>query len=157
MVAKVRDISAAKADGESSPKRVHASAPIQLALLLDPVEGGWRARIGATERELAVDPSVDPALLEEARELGARVVVDASAEPVIVGVLSTRRAVTIDREGCVHAEVERFEIDAREEVLLKTPRAYIRAKAQDVEVYGGQVLTRAREVAKVLAAMIKLN
>ena len=50
-----------------------------------------------------------------------------------------------------------LEIDAEEQVLFKVPGAFFRAKAREVEVYGERVITRARNLAKILAAMIKLN
>jgi hypothetical protein len=57
----------------------------------------------------------------------------------------------------VDAEVERFEVSARQEVLLKTPGAFLRARRRDIEVFGDKVLTRGRELAKIIAAMIELN
>src|SRR5690606_34097664 len=100
------------------------------------------------------DESVDPALLDEAHATGARVLVEAGGTPSIVGVVATRRALTLDREGRVTAEVTSLEVSAQEQVLLKIPGAFVRAKAREIEVYGERVLTRARNLAKILAAMI---
>jgi hypothetical protein len=136
---------------------VYTQAPVLLGRLVERVEGGWVVDLGAVRREMACDESVDPALLDEAHETGARVLIDASAAPAIVGVVATRRGLSLDRDGRVSAKVKALEISAEEQVLLKVPGAFIRAKAREVEVYGERVITRARDLAKILAAMIKLN
>lgn len=145
------------ADVEAPSRLVYTHAPVLMGRLLERVGDGWRVDLGTLERDLPVDPSVDPALLDDACEHGSRVLVDATVEPTIVGVISTRRAITMDREGKVDAEVRSFRVSAEDEVLLRSPGAFVRAKARRVEVYGERVLTRARDVAKILAAMIKLN
>lgn len=142
---------------EAPSRLVYTQAPVLMARLLERTDAGWRVDLGTLEREVPVDPSVDPELLDEAHQIGARVLVDASGEPVIVGVVATRRAVTIDPEGRVDASVRSFRVSADDEVLLRSPGAFFRAKARRAEVYGERVLTRARDVAKILAAMIKLN
>src|SRR3954468_10416162 len=80
---------------------------VALGVVLGEAGGGrWRVRAGGVERLLAADASVDPALLREAAASGARVVLDAGSEAaVIAGVLATQRALTIDRDGAVTAEV----------------------------------------------------
>src|SRR5688572_27898670 len=86
-----------------SARLVYTQAPVLLAKLIERTERGWRVDLGSVTREVAVDASVDPALLDEAHARGARAIVDASGEPAIVGVLATHRAVAIDREGRVDA------------------------------------------------------
>jgi hypothetical protein len=140
-----------------TPRLVYTHAPVLLGRLIAPHPDGWRVDLGTVQRVVAVDESVDVALLDEAARHGARVIVDAADEPVIVGVVATRRAVTIDREGRVDEDLRSFEVRAEERVLLKVPGAFVRAKERAVEVYGDRVLTRARDLAKILAAMIKLN
>ena len=142
---------------EPSPRLVYTQAPVLLGRLVEPTDAGWRVDLGALERELRVDPSVDPKLLVDAARRGSRVLVDATGEPLIVGVIATQRGLVIDDEDRVDAGVRSFRVDAEEEVLLKTPGAFVRAKARAVELYGDRVLTRARDLAKILAAMIKLN
>lgn len=146
-----------EAEAPRPRKLVYTNAPVLLGRLLGRDLDGWRVDIGTIERTAVADSAVDPSLLAEALESGARVLVDASADPVIVGVVMTRRALEIDRVGDVKTRVRTFEIDASESVLLKVPGAFVRAKARQVEVYGDRVLTRARDLAKILAAMIKLN
>jgi len=101
---------------------------------------------------------VDPALVEDARAQGARVLIDAAgSEALIVGVVLTARPVVIDREGDIRATARRIVLSASREVLAKTAAAFVQVKDDEVEVYGTRVITRAREVAKVLARMISLN
>ena len=83
--------------------------------------------------------------------------IDSSGEPVIVGVLSTARAVAIGRDGAVDARVRRFAVTVEEEAVVRSRAAFIQVKAAEVELYGNRVVTRARELAQVLARMIKLN
>lgn len=147
----------AEAVSAEPARLVYTQAPVLLGRLVEPCEDGWSVDLGAVRRDVAVDPSVDPVLLDEARDTGARVLVDASSVPTIVGVVATRRTLSVDRNGNVAAKVKSFEVSADEQVLLKTPGAFVRAKAREVEVYGDRVLTRARDLAKILAAMIKLN
>ncbi len=142
----------------SEPARlVYTQAPVLLGRLLERCEAGWLVDLGALRREIPLDPSVDPALLDEAFQTGARVLVSGGEAPSIVGVVATRRSLAIDREGNVKAAVKSLEVTADEQVLLKIPGAFVRAKAREVEVYGERVITRARNLAKIIAAMIKLN
>lgn len=129
--------------------------------------GLWQVRLGgrtgasasADLRPCAADASVDPALLREAIATGARVVLDRdeSGEMTIVGVLATRRALTIDRTGAVEADVRRFSITAAEEALLRASGAFLQIKLDDVELYGKRVVSRARELYRVLGRMVKIN
>jgi len=153
----VDDESVAPPSSAPAPRLVYTQAPVLLATLVEPTESGWRADLGTVERDISVDPTVDPELLVEAARRGSRVIVDASGAPVVVGVIATQRAVLIDAENRVDARVKSFRVDAEESVLLKTPGAFLQAKAQSVEIYGNRVITKARDLAKILAAMIKLN
>ena len=142
---------------EAAPRVVYTSAPLSLGRLLRESDAGWVLSTAGEEREVPAHETVDPALLREALETQAPVLLDSSGSPVIVGVIATRRTLTVDGEGRVEAKVKSLRIDAAEEVLLSTPGAYLRAKNRAVEVYGNRVLTRARDVVKILSAMIKLN
>jgi hypothetical protein len=130
---------------------------VLLATVLAEEAGGWRVRIGKQEQVVPLDACVDPALMHEALADGARVLVEAGAAPVVVGVVQTSRALRVDRQGGVDAAVERFQIQARQSATLKTGTAFMQVKGAEVELYGTRVLTRAREVAKILARMINLN
>ncbi len=118
----------------------------------------WRVRTAAGEVLVPLDPSVDPLLVEEARASGARVLLERGpGGAVLVGVVQTSRALRIDRDGVVEAEVERFSLQARSEAVLKTVSAFLQLKAGEVELRGIRTLVRAREMAKVLARIISLN
>ena len=149
--------SAVEEVASEAPRVVYVQAPVLLGTLIRKDEEGWWVRFGGRERILEAEPCVDPALLEHALEREARVIIDQSDEPLIVGVVATQRSLVIDEHGCVDAEVERFRLSAQREVLLKTPGAFLRAKGRELEVFGNKVLTRGRELAKVLAAMIEFN
>jgi hypothetical protein len=116
----------------------------------------FRVRYGGRDRLGACDPSVDPALIDLAIATGARVVIEDAFEPTIVGTLLTRRPVEVDRDGAVHVEATRFEVTA-DEALLKTRSAFLSLKADEVEIFGRRILSRARDVARILAAAIQLN
>jgi hypothetical protein len=113
----------------------------------------FRVVLGRREQAVACDPSVDPALIEEAIASGARVVVE---EDTIVGTLATTRSIPVDRQGAVQISVTRFEVTARE-ALLKTGSAFVSIKNDEVEIFGRRILSRARELARVLARAIQLN
>jgi hypothetical protein len=118
----------------------------------------WRVRTGGGEQLLPLDPSVDPLLVDEARASGARVLLELGPTgPILVGVVQTSRALQIDRQGVIEAEVERISVQAREEAVLKTFSAFLRLKRGEVELRGVRTLVRAREMAKVLARIISLN
>ena len=138
---------------------VAAEPGIALGLLLGELDGRFRARVGGVERLVDVDPSVDPELLREAIRSGARVVLEPTEAGAlaVVGVLSTARVLTIDRSGAVEAQVRRIALSASEEALLAAPGAFIRAKREDIELYGRRVISRARELYRVLGRMVKIN
>ncbi len=131
---------------------------LQLATVL--ARDGERFRVHGRggERLVACDPSVDPALVEEAIATGARVVLEGTTDDLaIVGALATSRAVRIDRQNGVRLEVERFEVAAEDSATLRTGSAFLRVKGDEVETFGRRILTRAREVARILARAIQLN
>jgi hypothetical protein len=140
-----------------APKVVYTRAPVWLGTLIAKEDSCWRIRVGREEWAIPAAACVDPLLLEEALEESSRVVVDASGSPEIVGVIQTSRALRISREGDVEAQVERFSVEAGKEAVLKSSNAFVRLKGSEVELYGNRILTRAREVAKILARMIHLN
>ncbi|MFK7989801.1 MAG: hypothetical protein AB8I08_27530 [Sandaracinaceae bacterium] len=140
-----------------TPRLVYTQAPVVMGRLLEATASGWRVDLGAMQRELSVDPAVDPALLVESQVRGARVLVDTSGEPTIVGVVQTARAIVVDRDNRVEEQLDSVSLTATREILLRTPGAFVRAKGRQVELYGDRVLHRARDAVKILAAMIKLN
>ena len=134
-----------------------AAGGIRLAVVVGREGDLFRVRAGRWERLAACDPSVDHALVEAALTSGARVVLEEQPAPVIVGALATRRAVEVGPGEEVHLSVKRFVVEATEEALLRTRSAFLRVKDDEVELFGGRILSRARELARVLARAIQLN
>ena len=120
-------------------------------------DGSWRVRVGAGVVAAGCDATVDPALVEDAMRTGARVVLDMAAGPMIAGVLLTAKPVTIDREGVLSVEVKRFVVSAAEEALIKTQAAFVQVKGNEVETFGYRVVSRARELLKVLGRNVRIN
>lgn len=148
--------SARRASGE--PRVVYTQAPLALAPLLGRRGERWGVLIGGGERELPAASDVDPALLEAIAARGGRVLVETvNGAAQIAGGVQTRRALEIDEEGAVDAQVTSFRVRAKRELLLTTERAFVWVKGQDVELYGKEILTRAKEVAKILGRLISLN
>jgi hypothetical protein len=139
-----------------SPRVVYLQAPVTLARLVAREGDRWRATVGGAEVTLGRDPSVDPALLDEALAQGARVLVE-GAPPEIVGVLQVARSVRVDREGDVDLRVRRFVVTAAEEALVRTAKAFVQLRDDEAEVFGRRVVVRAREIARVLGRMVQLN
>lgn len=141
-----------------APRAALAASAMTLGVIEARVgDDRWRVRAGRETFIAVCDPSVDPALLDEAVRTGARVVVDLADEPVIAGALSTSRAVTYDREGAVLIEARRFVVTAAEEALLRTRAAFVQVKGGDVESFGERVVSRARELLKVLGRNVRIN
>lgn len=138
---------------------VYTHAPLQLARLVAHSDQGWRIEVAGAESHVLAAPDVDPALLDEVLARGGRVLVESTSqgETKIAGVMQTRRAVEIDPDGHVSAKVRSFTVEASGEVLLKTTAAFLRVQAKNVELYGGEVLTRARDAARILGRLITLN
>jgi hypothetical protein len=142
---------------ESSQARVvYVMPPIALASVVAREGARYRVRVGAQELLAELDPAVDPALVDEAIESGARVVLDPAAQ-AICGLLATSRAVRIDRRGDVRAEVRQFSVNAKEGVLLKTASSFVQLDPQRLELFASETVVRAREVFRALSQIIKLN
>jgi len=116
----------------------------------------FRVRCGGRESLVGCDPSVDPALVEAAIASGARVVVEDGPEAAIVGALATSRTVEVGRDDSVRLSFERFEVSANT-ALVQTPSAFVSLKDDEVEVFGRRIVSRARELARILARAIQLN
>jgi hypothetical protein len=139
-----------------SPRVVYTEPPILLAKVIREENGSFVIRAGTQEHLVACDPSVDPAVIRAAIGSGARVVLERTPELAIVGTLQTSQTLTVDRNGKLEATLEEIKLTAKK-TLLRVPGAFVELKPEEVEVFGNRVLTRARRVAKTLAAMIELN
>jgi hypothetical protein len=148
-----------RTDRRSSPppRVVYTQAPVQLGKLAGLSKEVALVDVGGRVIEAAIDDAVDLHLLAEVVVKRGRVLVEAGTPPCVVGVVQTQRAITVGTDGVVDAEVRQFKVRAKEEVVLQTASAFARIKGGDVELYGERVVTRAREIAKILARMISLN
>lgn len=132
------------------------AVPIAIATVVAREGDRFRIQCGRRERIASCDSSVDPAVVEEAISSGARVVVEWGSEPAIVGALVTARAVRIERDGDVRLCAKRFRVSA-EEAIVQTPSAFLSLKGDEVEIFARRILSRARELARILARAIQLN
>lgn len=143
------------------PKVVYTQPPLQLARLIAEEEAdGWRIELGGVERVVEASSDVDPALLRDVVRRAGRVLIEtlsADGAPRIAGVLQVRRTLEIDEHGDLVASLRSMQVRATREIQLTTERALVWIKGDDLELYGKEVLTRAREVAKILGRLISLN
>src|SRR5262249_52768097 len=138
------------------PANSSLGAQINLAKIIAR-DGDWcRVRVGGSERTVAIDPCVDPALLDEAAASDGWAVVILGLTPCIVGLLRTSRSLTVDRDGSVDAKLKNFRVSAGE-TLFKTAGAFFLLKEEEIELYGQRIVSRARELLRLLGRMIKLN
>ena len=142
----------------ATPARVvYTQAPVQLGRMVSLHGSEGVVRVGESELECHIDPTVDPALIAEAIESGARVLLESGTPPLVVGVIATQRSLNIDREGRVDAELTSFSMQVKEEVLMRTREAFLRVRGREVETFAGEVLTRARDTVRLLGALIRMN
>ncbi len=135
-----------------------APAPVLLGRAVGPADGGFRVQVGGRERVVAVDASVDPALLTEAARTGAMVVIDGAASPArIVGTLQTRRAIAIDPDGAVRATVRRLDLAVEERAVVRASKAFVAVEGDEVELFGQHLLLKAHDVLRALGRMVKIN
>ncbi|MBX3276027.1 MAG: hypothetical protein KF729_37595 [Sandaracinaceae bacterium] len=141
------------------PRVVYTNAPLQLARLIERDGVAWALELGGERRTVEAGPDVDPALLDEVLERGGRVLVESTSNGAltIAGVVQTQRTLTVDADGEVNVDVKAFRVRAERELLLSSAHAFVRIKRKDIELYGGEVLTRAREVARIIGRLISLN
>ncbi len=141
-----------------APKLAPTAGAMALATLDTKLDDDrWRVRVGAQTLMAQRDPAVDPALLDAAHREGARVVLDLAGDAVIAGTLTTARPVTVARDGSVQLDVTRFVVTAAEEAMLRTRAAFVQVKGADVETFGERVVSRARELLKVLGRNVRIN
>ena len=139
------------------PRTPAAVAPFTLVRVLGEEGGQWRVEQGAQRMLVELDASVDPELVREAILTGARALLETSSGNRLVGLLQTGRVLTVDRQNRIRARVESFALHVGAELTLQTATAFVRLKGGEVELYGHRVLTRAREVAQVIARLVSFN
>jgi hypothetical protein len=110
----------------------------------------WR---GSTEPvPAAIAGGVESDLLEEVAAQGGSVLVEDGPPPTIVGVLQTRRP----RDLKLRAKT--IEIDAENEVLVRSGRAAIRLREDgDIEIVGGRISAASRGLFRLVGRVLRLN
>ncbi len=144
---------------EPAPRVVYTQAPVLLGVVqeLDAARTRALVRVGALASWAEIDVSVDPLLLEAARERGSRVVLDTSGGAAcIVGVLMTARTLEIDHKGNLEARVKKLVLHA-EEALIQTPHSFLRLRERASEFFGDEVIVRGRLLTRIFGKTIKLN
>jgi hypothetical protein len=147
-----------RARGRAATKVVYTQPPLVLARLLGRENAGWRVELAGRQVVVPCDASVDPALLDDLAGRGARVVLDTcDGALTIAGALTTGRPLEINRSGEIDVSAKSFRVTVEEEILLRGPGAFARVLGDEIELYGRHILSRAREIARILARMIKMN
>lgn len=135
---------------------VYTQPPIALGVVVERKGSHYRVRLGPHEALMKAEGHLDPALLDEAMRGGHRVVVEPSTK-TICGLLQTSRALSIDRDGDVSADVRRFEVRAEQEALLRAAGSFLHLDDDRAELFAKEALVRARGALRALARLIKLN
>lgn len=107
-----------------------------------------------------VDDSVHDAVIATAcaRQEMVLVTVDGDGKPCIVGALRTQPTPGVDAMDEINLAARRVTITGGEEVQLRSGVAVIALRAiGEVETYADRILSRAEEVQKIVARMLRLN
>lgn len=102
----------------------------------------------------AVAAEVEAEVLERAVAERETVLVEVVAEgpPVVVGIIQTRVAREVSLKG------RKVEIEAEEEILLKTGRGALRIRQDgDIELVGSRVVAMSRGLFRLVGKMLRLN
>lgn len=102
----------------------------------------------------AVAVEVEPEVLERAVRDRESVLVEVApgTPPVVVGVIQTRVPRSISLKGTT------VEIEAEEEILLKTGRGAMRIRADsDIEIVGSRIQALSRGLFRIVGRMLRLN
>jgi hypothetical protein len=143
---------------EATIRRVSEQAvPVLRSARLVDLAGGdatvaWRGS-DATMRAL-VASEVDRQLLIEALEANEPVLVEwaPGSDPIIVGLLQTRRARDVKLTG------DKVEIRADSEILLRTGKAGVRLRKDgDIELVGSRISAVSRGLFRLVGRMLRLN
>lgn len=111
-------------------------------------------RTGQGEVEAALAPDVERDFIEEAAQHRDAVLVevDGHNEPVVVGVVQTRRP----REVVVTGE--KIVIEGSREVLLRSGRAALRLREDgDIEIVGSRISAASRGLFRLVGRILRLN
>lgn len=105
-------------------------------------------------RRVEIDPDVDREVVQEAFEVGDRVLCepDADGRPVVVGVVRARKPDTI------RISARKIEIEGDEELLLRSGKGALRLREDgDVELIGSRISAASRGLFRLVGRMLRLN
>ena len=137
--------------------------PAPAAVFFAPVravtDAGVEIDLGVSVKQAQRGHGLHRAVLETACETGEPVLV--SREPsgyVVRGALRTQPTAGIDQIDELKIEARRIELSASEEVQVRSGIAIIAVRAiGEVETYADRIVSRAEEVQKLVARMLRLN
>jgi hypothetical protein len=144
---------------ELARPRESVALGLGLATVLDIQADVVTLRMRGRTLSARLDACVDPALVAQAKERGARVVVDVAEDGeshVVAGVLMTARTLEIDRQGNLEAQLKSLVLRT-EEALIQTPNAFLRLRDRASELFAGELVLRGRLLTRILGKTIKLN
>jgi hypothetical protein len=150
-------VQAAPQPEPAAPKPAPAAPPALRTARVLAVEGrkakiAWRG--SSAEVTAALAPEVERDLIEEAaaHKDAVLVEVDGDQQPVVVGVVQTRRP----RE--VRVTGEKVVIEGSREVLLRAGRAALRLREDgDVELVGSRISAASRGLFRIVGRILRLN
>jgi hypothetical protein len=110
----------------------------------------WRGATDPVEADLARE--VDPDLVHQAIAERSLVMVETGVRPAVVGVLQTRAPRVLS------LKAGRIEIEAKEELLLRTGRAAVRLRQDgDIEIVGSRISAASRGLFRLVGRILRLN
>ncbi len=104
--------------------------------------------------EATLAPEVEPEVISDACKNGDNVLVELERgqEPLVVGVLQTRRP----RE--VHIKAESVHIEGEKEVIFKSGRGALRIREDgDIELVGSRISAASRGLFRIVGRLLRLN
>lgn len=120
----------------------------------------YEVRIGATIAKVVLDPSFHPAVARTARERREAVLVTRApgGELVVVGALRTSPTPGVDEMDEISLKAKRIRIEATQDAEIRAGVAVIALRAVgDIETYAERIVSRAEELQKLVARMLRLN
>lgn len=105
-------------------------------------------------RRADIEVDVDPEVVQEAFEVGDRVLCepDELGNPVIVGVVRSRKPDT------VRISARKIEIEGEEELLLRSGKGALRLREDgDIELVGSRISAASRGLFRLVGKMLRLN
>jgi hypothetical protein len=147
------------ASPEAPPLAGLVEGALAIARIVEIDHDGVTLDVGGRRARAAVDPTVHRAVLETARERSEMVLVTRGASGLsVVGALRTQPTAGIEPVDELTLKARRISIDADEEIQIRSGAAIIAVRAVgEVETYADRIISRAEELQKIVARMLRLN